>query len=413
MNNVISRISNFEDMGLGLFIHWGLYSQLGVGEWTEFIHNRSKADYEKLIHTFTANQFDAKKIVTAAKNMGAKYIVLTTKHHEGFFLYDTKGLSDFDVVHSPANRDLIKEFVGACREQDIQPFFYMATYDWHTPLYENDFDSYLEYLRKSVSILCQNYGKIGGFWFDGNWNKKEADWKLDDLYGTIRKYQPEAIIINNTGLKNMGKISNSEIDAVTFERHTPDLINHYGDSHKYVAGEISLTLNQHWGYAADDLSFKSPREIIENIAHAKKIGSNILINVGLTGSGKIPLIDLDYMKLIGKWTYMATPAFYNSRPALNIKASGNYDDFIVNTKHGQYIFIADLKVSGNDNVVLGGEGSNLRSFVGMHNPVKTITWLDNGEQLNFMQDCKRGTLTIDASGFPYGTDWVVRIAEIK
>ena len=169
----LPRIKAYEDMGLGLFIHWGLYSLLDQGEWTEFIHQLPQAQYEQLINDFTAQNFDAKKIAKAAKNMGAKYICLTTKHHEGFFLYDTCGLSDFDAPHSAAKRDLIKEFVDACNSEGIKPFFYMASYDWHHPDYEANFDNFLEYLRKSVEILCTNYGPIGGFWFDGNWNKNK------------------------------------------------------------------------------------------------------------------------------------------------------------------------------------------------------------------------------------------------
>ncbi|MFC6169545.1 alpha-L-fucosidase [Loigolactobacillus jiayinensis] len=408
----LKRVKQYEDLGLGLFLHWGLYSQLGVGEWSEFIHGRNKAEYEQLIHTFTATKFDAKSLVRAAKNMGAKYIVLTTKHHEGFFLYDTKGLSDFDVMHSPANRDLIQEFVVACHEESIQPFFYMATYDWHSPLYTKNFKKYLSYLKESVELLCRNYGQIGGFWFDGNWNKKDANWHLDELYQTIRTYQPEAIIVNNTGLKNRGKISNPEIDVVTYERNTPSAINHGLSGEKYVAGEISLTMNQHWGYAKNDLSFKSPREIIENIAHARQVGANILINVGLTGEGSIPSINHNYMNLIGQWTKMAAPALYKPKPTKNLKTDNRYRDFAVVDKNNIYLFIFDLKIVGNKNVVLGGEGNNLRSFTGINKKIKQITWLDNSKTLNFMQDVSEKLLTIDASGFMYGTDWVVRIARI-
>ena len=134
-----------------------------------------------------------------------------------------------------------------------------------------------------MAQLSTNYGKIGGFWFDGDWNKKEANWKLDRLYGTIRKYQPNAIIVNNTGLKNRGKISNPEIDVVTYERKTPDQVNH-GFQDKYVAGEASVTMNKHWGYARDDLNFKSTKELIENIVHARGIGANIWLNGNWTNS---------------------------------------------------------------------------------------------------------------------------------
>lgn len=413
MKKIIDRIKNYENLGLGLFIHWGLYSQLSVGEWTEYIHERDHINYENLIHNFTAESFDPQEIITRAKQMGAKYIVLTTKHHEGFFLYDTKGLSSFDSVHSAAKRDLILEFVEACRNADIKPFFYMASYDWHSPLYENDFNAYLDYLLESVKLLCQNYGEIGGFWFDGDWNKKDADWKLSRLYKTIRKYQPEAVIVNNTGLKNMGKISNPEIDVVTYERHTPDQINHGAADEKYVAGEASLTMNQHWGYARNDVDFKSSKEIIENIAHARGIGANILVNIGLTGSGEIPLMNLGLMEQVGKWTTMAKEALYKPRPAKKIKSNGHKKDFALENEQNKYLFIHDLGVVGNENVVLGGEGSNLRSFTGVTGNIAKITWLDNEEEIKFMQDTKKQMLTIDANGYTYGSDWCVRIAKIQ
>ncbi|MFD1418732.1 alpha-L-fucosidase [Companilactobacillus keshanensis] len=410
MNVPLKRIRDYEDLGLGLFIHWGLYSQLSQGEWTEFIHGINKEKYEKLANTFSAKDFDAEEIVQQAKSMGAKYIVLTSKHHEGFFLYDSQGLSDFDSVHSLAKRDLIKEFVDACHKYDIKPFLYMATYDWHNPLYEKDFNKYLEYLRKSVEILSKNYGSIGGFWFDGNWNKKDADWHLDDLYGTIRKYQPDAMIINNTGLKNRGKIINPEIDAVTYERGTPDSINHGEDGQKYVAGEISLTLNQHWGYAKSDINFKSPREVIETICHARDIGANILVNIGLTGTGKIPTISEEYMKFIGVWMDHNKQAIYKTRPT-DIESGYQMKDFALSDEKDLYLFIFDLKIVGNSNVVLGGEGVNPRSFTGINKQAKKISWLDNKEKLSFTQN--NDMLTIDATGFKYGTDLIVRVAKVE
>ena len=149
-------IKDFEQLGFGLFVHWGLYSQLGQGEWTYEIHKRDMNEYKKLKDTFTAQDFDAEKLVLAAKKAGCKYINLTTRHHEGFSLYDTCGLNEFDAPHSPAGRDLIKEFVEACNKHDIIPFFYHTTLDWYNKDFNEDFDKYLEYLRKSVEILCKN-----------------------------------------------------------------------------------------------------------------------------------------------------------------------------------------------------------------------------------------------------------------
>lgn len=161
-------ISDFEQLGFGMFVHWGLYSQLGKGEWIWNIGKMDGEEYCKLKDSFTAEDFDADELVLTAKKAGCKYITLTTRHHEGFSLYDTCGLNEFDAPHSPAGRDLIREFVDACNRHDIVPFFYHTTLDWHHPDFKGDFDRYLEYLRQSVEILCKNYGKIGGLWFDGN-----------------------------------------------------------------------------------------------------------------------------------------------------------------------------------------------------------------------------------------------------
>ncbi len=414
MSEPLPRIKDYEDMGLGLFVHWGLYSQLSCGEWTEFIHERPQADYERLAETFTAEDFDAAELVTAAKEMGAGYITLTTKHHEGFFLYDTCGLSTFDAPHSAAGRDLVREFVDACHAGGIKPFFYMATYDWHSPLYETDFDAYLEYLRASVEILCRNYGEVGGFWFDGNWNKKDADWKLPELYGTIRKYQPNAIIINNTGLKNRGKIIDPEIDVTTYERRISGEVNHGPADGKYVAGEVSVTTNKHWGCAQNDLDYKSPRELIETIANARRAGANALVNIGPTGTGAITALQREYLRLIGRWMAMAGPSVHTARPSRTLVANGPIRDFALDDEAAgvSYVFVHDLAIVGNENVTLGGEGSNLRSFTGATRPVSSIAWLDDGGSVPFMQDCGRGTLTIDANGFTYGCDWVVRVARI-
>ena len=118
------RILEFEEMGFGMFINYGLYSQLGRGEWVEHIEKIPKEEYIKLAETFTAENFDAERIARTAKEAGAKYVTLTTRHHEGFSLYDTKGLSDFDVMHSPCGRDLVREFADACRKYGVKPFFY-------------------------------------------------------------------------------------------------------------------------------------------------------------------------------------------------------------------------------------------------------------------------------------------------
>ena len=403
------RIQEFEEMSLGLFVHWGLYSLLEEGEWTEEINKIPPKKYEKLISHFTAEEFSAKQLVLAAKEMGAKYITLTTKHHEGFYLYDTKGLSTFDVMHSPAHRDLIKEFTNACHEENIKPFLYMATYDWHDSDFENNFDRYLKHLNQAIKILCTNYGEIGGFWFDGNWEKPNANWKLDELYKIIRTYQPNAMIINNTGLENRGKLINPEIDAVTYEQSVADNNTVGNKNDKYVAKESSMTINDHWGWARDDLNYKTVAQIIEKICQAKNLKSNFLLNIGLTGSGSIPQIFKDYLHAIGIWISKNKVAYYHGNPT-NITSKSNKKDFVLIENNKLYIFLHDLGVVGDENVILTGSNTNPRSFINLYHKIESVHWIDDNEPLSFMQDLKEGIFTINAKGNRYGRNLIVRIA---
>ena len=223
----------------------------------------------KLADTFTAEKFDARKIVSIAKAAGAKYITMTTRHHEGFSLYDTCGLNTYDVMHTPCGRDLVREFVDACREFGVKPFFYHTTVDWFNPDCRRNFPQYLQYLRDSVEILCKNYGEVGGFWFDGNWWYKERDWEEDKLYALIRKYQPNAIIVNNTGGSARGAIGNPELDSVTFEQGRPTPMNREGMP-KYVAAEMCHTMNEHWGFGNSDFHYKSLSILIETLCSCRK-----------------------------------------------------------------------------------------------------------------------------------------------
>ena len=157
------RIRAFQQLGFGLFVHYGPYVQYESGEWAYELCRIDPKEYEKKALSCDYSSFDAEKIAPAAKSCGAKYVTFTTRHHDGFSLYDTRGLSDYDVMHTPNGRDLVREFVDACRRNDIVPFFYHTTLDWHHPDFENDFGRYQQYLRDSVRILCENYGPIAVF----------------------------------------------------------------------------------------------------------------------------------------------------------------------------------------------------------------------------------------------------------
>ena len=290
-------IKNFEQLGFGMFVHFGIYSQLCRGEWAKQLLRIDDADYLPLTKSF--DPVSMAEIVSVGKTAGCKYICLTTRHHDGFSLYDTCGLSDYDAPHALCGRDLVREFVDECRKADIVPFFYHTTLDWHHPDFDRNFDAYLSYLRQSVELLCTNYGKIGGLWFDGNWSRPDADWQEDALYSMIRSHQPEALIINNTGLGARGEVGNAQIDVLTYERGLPTPIDRTGMT-KYFAGEMCETLNDHWG-DADDFNYKPIKQLIEEICDCRKVGANMLLNIGPAGDGTVPLMSRAIMTTIGKW----------------------------------------------------------------------------------------------------------------
>ena len=402
------RIERFEKLAYGMFIHWGLYSQLGKGEWIMHLANMPKDEYAKLKDTFTAQDFDGREIAKLARDAGMRYITITARHHDGFSLYDTCGLSDYDAPHSPAGRDLIAEFVQGCRAEGILPFFYHTTLDWYQDSFRDDFEEYLAYLRQSVELLCTNYGPIGGLWFDGNWSKTDADWQLDALYGLIRKHQPEAMIINNTGLEARGQVIHREIDSVTFEQGRPEPLDRRGMS-KYVAGEMCQTMNQHWGLGQRDFAYMSPKELIENFAACRKVGANYLLNVGPTASGKIPAYEAATLRRVGEWIKLYGDLLYEGKP---VSVVGMGDDFALKHDGSVYLFIHRLSVQGDKNVVRMTSGAGPRSFMGLERRATSVRWLDNGEELSFAQDVDSGLLVVNATGYPYGANLVVRVAEL-
>ncbi len=400
-------IADFEQLGFGMFVHWGLYSQLGQGEWVYYMNHMNMAEYQKLAETFTAEDFNAEKMVLMAKNAGCKYIVLTTRHHEGFSLYDTFGLNKFDAPHSASGRDLVREYVDACNKHGILPFFYHTTLDWFNEDYEKNFDEYLIYLNKSVEILCSKYGKIGGFWFDGNWDKPDADWKVGELYKTIRKYQPEAMIINNTGLEERGRLGNPEIDSVTFEQGTPTPMDREG-MEKYVAAEMCLTVNDHWGYGKLDLNYKSPKELIEELCLCRKVGANLLLNIGPEGQGKVNAYQTQLFALIGEWMNVFGEAIYCGRP---YKGHDNGRNFIMKSEDGKYLYIVimDPGSKRNAHVTVNGMYSGLYEFEDVTDSIEEIHWMDNNENLKFTQSNKK--FCVDMTGMDYGYSYCVRIAK--
>lgn len=400
-------IKDFEKLGFGLFVHFGLYSVIGRGEWVKQNCDLTWDEYLKTLSQFNPKHGWADEIANAAKNAGCKYITLTARHHDGFSLYDTRGLNEYDSVHI-CGRDLVKEFVDACRKFDIIPFFYHTLIDWHEEKYRTDFKSYLKYLRESVEIICKNYGKIGGIWFDGMWEKPDDDWEEDELYGTIRKYQPDAMIINNTGLFKRGELGHIELDSVTFERGNPVPIN-MEEAPKYIASEMCEVFNDHWGYAKNDFNYKSAAEIIETFALCRRYRSNLLLNVGPLGDGTLRTIDKGLLEVVGDWIKMNEKAIRTPKPT-DIIVTNKPKDFILSENDTYYLFVHDLQMFADLNVAIAKKMDLEEKFV-FKKGIKSVCWMDNCEKLDFIQD--GDNVTIKTKPYRYGESYVVRIIEIK
>ena len=396
----LKYIEEFEKLGFGLFVHFGLYSIVGQGEWYyDWNPNADKQGYEKLTEQFLVNEAWAKDLVKAAKRAGCKYITLTTRHHDGFSLYDTCGLNSYDAPHSACGRDLIREFVDACREGDIVPFFYHTLLDWREKSYQEDFSAYIDYLVKSIEILCTNYGQVGGFWFDGMWDKPNDDWQENRLYGTIRKYQPEAMIINNTGLSECGKVGHVEIDSVTFERGKPAFVD---NSDKYRAGEMCQVLNDHWGYAKNDCNYKSINELIENLIDCRLCNCNFLLNTGLRGDGTINPMDGCMLDQIGVWINANQGIIYNAKKA-DIQAE-NAELLFDGTYY--YAILKSVAMRGDPNVAIDKEEIRTVKLL-TDKAVQEVCWLDNGRKVEVVDN------KFQEESFCYGNSMAVRIAKIE
>lgn len=404
---VEKRIQEFEQFGFGLFVHFGIYSVLGKGEWSKFYVDISWEEYLKTQDDFDPKPDWAEELVINAKNAGCRYITLTTRHHDGFSLYDTCGLNTYDAPHV-CGRDLVREFVDACNRNGIIPFFYHTLLDWREESYQTDFKEYLVYLRKSIELLCKNYGKIGGLWFDGMWDKPEEDWEEDALYGLIRSYQPDAMIINNTGLHCRGELGHIQLDSVTFERGRPEPINMEG-APKYVASEMCETVCDHWGYAQNDFNYKPTAELINTFAICRRYGSNLLLNVGPKGDGSLRAMDKAILEVLGQWHELNCEALHKARPC-PIEIQGKPHNFMLQDNDNYYLFITDVPGRQTDHVVVGGESKDPMNTFAFDKAIKSAHWLDTGASVRYTQ--AEGLVTVEVEPRKYSESFVIRVAKL-
>ena len=316
----------FQDMKFGMFIHWGVYSVLGDGEW--IFHNRKlKVDeYNRLPMFFDPEKFDAHTWVSLAKSAGMKYITITSRHHDGFAMFDSK-VSDWNIVQrTPYKKDPLKMLADECHRQGIKLFFYYSQLDWHNPDYyprgatnwdngrpdHGDWNAYLDnYMDGQLTELLSNYGPIGGIWFDGMWDKPNADWHLDKTYALIHKLQPAALIIpNHHQTPRPGE------DVQTFERDLPGQ-NTAGFNTKYVSSQLPLessdTLNENWGFNIGDSNYKSAAELERRLVRAAGNNSNLLMNIGPYPNGEIDPQFVTRLQAVGEWISRYGDSIYGTR----------------------------------------------------------------------------------------------------
>lgn len=318
--HVEDRMAWWRQARFGMFVHWGPYA-IPAGEWNgrtdygEWIRANARIpleQYDALAAQWDPKRFDADSWARLAADAGMKYMVVTTKHHDGFALFDSS-VSDWDMASTPARRDIMSEVAEACRAHGVVPCWYYSIMDWHHPDYlprrpwETDrpvagaeFDRYENYLAEQVTELLSRYGPIGVMWFDGDW---ESTWTQDRglrLYDLCRRLQPNVIVNNRIGAgrsKFSAFLEGAEGagDFGTPEQEIPSVRTNGAD------WEACITMNDNWGYNAHDREFKSSGELLRLLVEVVSRGGNLLLNVGPDADGAIPAECVERLQAVGRW----------------------------------------------------------------------------------------------------------------
>jgi alpha-L-fucosidase len=315
----------FEDAKLGLFIHWGVYSLLGKGEWVMDNDKLPLDEYAKLPPRFNPAKFDAEAWVKLARSAGAKYITITSKHHDGFAMFPSR-LTDYDIIDAtPYRADPLHALADACRQHHIKLFFYYSLLDWHHPDYfprgktggsagrepKGDWKRYVTFYQGQIRELCTNYGEIGGIWLDGWWDRPQADWDLAGTYRLIHELQPGALVGNNHHVAPF-----AGEDFQIFEQDLPGE-NAAGFNQAATAVDLPLetclTINDSWGYNARDNNLKSTERIVHALVGAAGRGANLLVNVGPRADGEINADAASRLQELGKWLATYGESIYGTR----------------------------------------------------------------------------------------------------
>jgi alpha-L-fucosidase len=317
----------FQDARFGMFIHWGLYALIGRGEWVMHHESIPVTEYEALVEDFNPVNFDADAWVELASEAGQKYIVITSRHHDGFSMYDT-GLSSYKVTNSPFKRDPIEELAAACdRNGEVKLGFYVSLLDWHHPAYRFRQESglawsdYLGFLHGQVREVCTRFGELACIWFDGDWPDAELDednayfeaggpFEYQRLYDIVHTLQPHAVVHNN---RHAEPLPGEDVQG--FEQDLPGE-NTAGFNTREIYPlplETCLTINDNWGYHAEDLNHKSTKHLVHLLARTASVGSNLLLNVGPTLLGEIQPEQQGRLREMGAWLKDHGESVYRTR----------------------------------------------------------------------------------------------------
>lgn len=320
----------FQDKKFGIFLHWGIYSMLGQGEWVMQNRNINYQEYPKIASGFYPSQFNADEWVQAIKASGAKYITITSRHHDGFSMWNS-AVSDYNIVKAtPFKRDVLKELSEACQRHGIALHFYYSHLDWGRTDYplgrtglgtgrpkdQQDWKHYQGFMNAQLTELLTQYGPIGAIWFDGVWDHDSDatpfDWQLRPQYDLIHRLQPSCLVANNHHL-----VPFEGEDVQIFERDLPgeNKAGYSGENgvSKTLPLESCETMNRTWGYNITDSIYKTPKQIIHLLVGAAGRNANLLLNIGPEPNGELPAEAVSRLKAVGEWMSQYGETIYGTR----------------------------------------------------------------------------------------------------
>ncbi|MFY0685822.1 MAG: alpha-L-fucosidase [Cyclobacteriaceae bacterium] len=386
------RMDWWRDAGFGMFIHWGPYAVPagvhkgekinGIGEW---IMERGKipvAEYEQYAAQFNPTDYDAREWVRIAKEAGMKYIVITSKHHDGFALWDSK-VSDYDVMDfAPIKRDLLAELKQACDEAGIKLGLYHSIMDWHHPdaqaphfptyntkekMNPNFPQYYSQYLKPQVKEIIENYDPEI-LWFDGEWIPEYTHEQGIEMYNFIRDMKPSILVNNRVDKGRKGMMGmNSEDQVYVGDFGTPE--QEILEETTSFDWEACMTLNDTWGFKTHDNNWKSAETLVHNIVDIAAKGGNYLLNVGPTAEGLIPVATVDRLAKVGEWMAVNGEIVYSSRTIEKFKEgeatyyvtdkTGKVSYVIATEWPGEQLEFSHVKPSENSEIIMLGSDQKL------------------------------------------------------